>query len=254
MARVLLTVALKAYDAGLTDMTDMTGGNSETVGVIGTDWTFLHAVTEFNSMADEGSETDGIRKAAGNRQIVPELYSAGADPLPTLSNDSGNAHLFTADAGDRFHAATALAAGSQDDGVQVTVSSSRLDSGVSYTFPISTALQTFWWLGWQRNGGYRAQISVSDASFATQSVDLPFGALNVKTDAWFEATFQGGADQVDAGVTVTVKLDRYYVESGRTSAIVGLRAQLLREPVPAPKCSGARNWLAYANLYGGANV
>lgn len=229
MAATLLTIAAKAFDAAAADLTADTGGNSHAVGQNGADWAYCaHAVAWGQYVADP---TDGLaRKRTGGEQIQPVLYSGngGADPLPVVGNDSGHLTV-TAGALDVLDQDTAL---SHDGGIVATLSSSRLNAGFRWTFPVKRSLQTFWRMGWQYNGGWVASISISDASFATQTYSLPTGSNFAKINSWFEATWRGTGRQEEAGVTVTIACERTAIFNGQASAALSLHGQILRVPTP----------------------
>ncbi len=229
MGAAICTLDAKTYDGALLNLTTMTGGHGDDNGFTGSDWLHINGTADWNNGPDEW-----IRKAEGGQQILPVRFSAGADPLPTVGGLSAQANTFTCDSGDRTSGSFITTGG-----LLLTLSSSQLDAGIEWTFPVSTATKTFWWLGHSRNGGWEASAELSDASEVATPYTLPTGALNVYVAGWFEVSFRGTADQVAAGVTVRIAITRVNTGISATAA-VGTRPQVLLTPVPAPKPRGMR--------------
>jgi len=236
MASTKINVVAKTYDPSLTDLTAMTGGNSLTVGNNQSDWVWYVNTNSWgtitNATPDNISSTP--KKRTGGEQIHPTLYADDGGALPTLST-AGAALTLTHEIYDNLNTETT---GSNSGGLGISIGSSRINCGIYYTFALKTSLQTFWWMGTYRNGQFTVTISISDGSKTPVTLVLPAGAINTAINGWFEATWQGTADQVAAGVTVQIKINRDTVVSAIGS--MTLRGQVLRIPTPAAVPRGRR--------------
>lgn len=231
MAATILTIAAKAFDAGLTDMTAMTGGNSEVIGEIGSDWGYFAHNTAWNNYVSDPTHAAGqSRKRSGGEQLQPVLYSAGADPLPVAVGDSYRAITHEA-----LDALDSDSSSSHTGGVYFIVASSRLGSGLKWTLPVTMEERKFWWLGRQMNGGCTASISISDGSIATQTYALPTGSAFAWVNAWFEATYRGTGLQVENGVTVEIKVERTSVFGGQPTVQIGNNVVAILPPTAPPR-------------------
>jgi hypothetical protein len=197
MTSAILTLTAKAYDAGLTDLTSMTGPDAD--GYTGADWLY------FNAAGTQWTNPEArFRKTQGARQINPAFVIAGANPSPTVSNSPASfAHTFTRTLGDGI-GGTIIGTG----GLNVAVSSSELGNGIGVTFPLTRDLKTLWWLGWVRNATCQAVAAMSDGEVIVSDLALPVGGFNVYQPAWYECTFRGNYQQVQNGETVTISTIR----------------------------------------------
>jgi hypothetical protein len=225
----ILTLTTKAYDAGLVNLTTMTGGPGLTIGHTGADWLHINSNVQWND--PEGR----LRKLNGGRQINPELVTGvGATPTVGASPASfGHTFTRTATTDDEYDGGVAFGG---TGGANITVVSTSFGSGAAVTFPLTRDLQTFWWLGWVRNATCFAYATMSDGAETVSDLALPVGAFNVYQPAWFEVTFRGNYAQVQNDETVTIEVLR----TGGASANgqIHWRSSVLLTPVPAPRPKG----------------
>jgi len=234
MAATLVQINPLTFDANPFDLTAATGGNSFIVGDVKTDWQLCQNGPAWGDLTlAEPDNVSPTRKRSGNGRIQCSMYTdVPGDPLPTLSASGATTPIFTHEALD---ALSGDLSGSMNAGLVCALSSSRINGGQKFVMPLDTSRQSFRWLSTTRNGQWRVTASLSDAS-ASDTYDLPTGAINVAVPGWFEVLFQGTWDQVNAGVTLQVKVNRETATSATGNAV--FRGILLIPPTPAPRPRG----------------
>lgn len=238
MAATYANIAAKTFDAGDSDLTEMSGGHSHVIGRAGGDWLYFNngAFWGNTSSATPSADTKATKDSGGEKISVTVYTDVGGDPLPTIAVGGNPSPAFTHDAEDNLNGSTA---GNYTAGLRITLGSSRINGGVLISLPITAGMQTFWWLGYSRNGVWSATISLSDSSVTPVVYNLPVSALNTNTAGYFEAQFRGTADQVTNGVTAEIKINRDGVGAGASGSI-DLRGMVLRVPEAPARPRGTR--------------